>query len=93
MRPASPIRTWRSGAAGTDSDPLKAARHPHLAFGGGGPQFCLGSHVAKLQLKAIVGELYRRLPDIETVGAPEYLTSTFINGIKRQYVRFTPESG
>lgn len=66
--------------------------NPHLAFGGGGPHFCLGSHVAKLQLKAIVGELYRRLPDIETVGEPEYLTSTFINGIKRQYVRFTPES-
>ncbi|TAM65651.1 cytochrome P450 [Mycobacterium sp.] len=66
--------------------------NPHLAFGGGGPHFCLGSHVAKLQLKAIVGELYRRLPDIETVGAPEYLTSTFINGIKRQHVRFTPES-
>ncbi len=67
--------------------------NPHLAFGGGGPHFCLGSHVAKLQLKAIVGELYRRLPDIETVGEPEYLTSTFINGIKRQYVRFTPETG
>lgn len=27
-----------------------------LAFGGGGPHFCLGNHVAKLQLKAIVGE-------------------------------------
>jgi len=66
--------------------------NPHLAFGGGGPHFCLGSHVAKLQLKAIVGELYRRLPDIETVGEPEYLTSTFINGIKRQDVRFTAES-
>jgi cytochrome P450 len=66
--------------------------NPHLAFGGGGPHFCLGSHVARLQLKAIVGELYRRLPDIETVSEPEYLTSTFINGIKRQYVRFTPVS-
>jgi cytochrome P450 len=64
----------------------------HAAFGGRGPHFCLGSHVAKLQLKAIVSELYRRLPDIEAVGEPEYLTSTFINGIKRQYVRFTPEA-
>ncbi|CQD18020.1 cytochrome P450 [Mycobacterium lentiflavum] len=66
--------------------------NPHLAFGGGGPHFCLGSHVAKLQLRAIVGELYRRLPDIEVVGEPEYLTSTFINGIKRQYVGFTAKS-
>jgi len=71
---------------------LTRAPNPHLAFGGGGPHFCLGSHVAKLQLKAVVGELYRRLPDVETVGEPEYLTSTFINGIKRQYIRFTPES-
>ncbi|MCV7412356.1 cytochrome [Mycobacterium florentinum] len=71
---------------------LSRKPNPHLAFGGGGPHFCLGSHVAKLQLRAITGELYRRLPDIEAVGEPEYLTSTFINGIKRQYVRFTPKS-
>ncbi|MCX2933769.1 cytochrome P450 [Mycobacterium sp. CVI_P3] len=66
--------------------------NPHIAFGGGGPHYCLGSHVAKMQLRAIFTELYRRLPDIETVGEPEYLASTFIHGIKRQYVRFTPES-
>ena len=66
--------------------------NPHIAFGGGGPHYCLGSHVAKMQLKAIFTELYRRLPDIETVGEPEYLASTFIHGIKRQRVRFTPES-
>lgn len=65
--------------------------NPHIGFGGGGPHYCLGSHVAKLQLKAIFSELFRRLPDIETVGEPDYLTSTFINGIKRLNVRFTPE--
>jgi len=83
-----------NGYSSVFADParLDLARkpNPHLTFGGGGPHFCLGSHVAKLQLKAIVGELYRRLPDIETVGEPEYLTSTFINGIKRQHVRFAP---
>lgn len=69
------------------------ARKPnqHIGFGGRGPHYCLGSHVAKLQLKAIIGELYRRLPDIEAVGEPDYLTSNFINGIKHQQVRFTPE--
>jgi cytochrome P450 len=66
--------------------------NPHIAFGGGGPHYCLGSHVAKMQIKAIMGELYRRLPDIHTVGEPEYLAGTFIYGIKRQNVRFTPES-
>jgi len=66
--------------------------NPHIGFGGRGPHYCLGSHVAKMQTKAIVTELFRRLPDIHTVGEPEYLAGTFINGIKRQYVRFTPES-
>lgn len=66
--------------------------NPHIGFGGRGPHYCLGSHVAKMQIKAIVTELYRRLPDLHTVGEPEYLAGNFINGIKRQYVRFTPES-
>ena len=66
--------------------------NPHVGFGGRGPHYCLGSHVAKLQLRAIITELLTRLPDIQAVGAPSYLTSTFINGIKSQHVRFTPES-
>lgn len=71
---------------------LSRKPNPHIGFGGRGPHYCLGSHVAKLQLKAILSELFRRLPDIEAVGEPDYLTSNFINGIKRQQVRFTPES-
>jgi cytochrome P450 len=73
---------------------LDLARKPnqHIGFGGRGPHYCLGSHVAKLQLKAIFSELLHRLPDIETVGEPDYVKSNFINGIKRQYVRFTPEA-
>lgn len=64
----------------------------HVGFGGRGPHYCLGSHVAKLQLRAMFTELLRRLPDIEAVGDAQYLTSTFINGIKTQQVRFTPEA-
>jgi len=77
----------------TDPNRFDITRKPnlHIAFGGGGPHYCLGSHVAKMQLKAIFSELYRRLPDIHTVGDPEYLAGTFIYGIKRQHVRFTPE--
>jgi len=67
--------------------------NPHIGFGGRGPHYCLGSHVAKMQIKAIITELYRRLPDLHTVGEPEYLAGNFINGIKRQNVRFTPEAG
>ncbi|MEV4147668.1 cytochrome P450 [Amycolatopsis sp. NPDC049691] len=63
----------------------------HVAFGGRGPHYCLGNHLAKTQLKAIFSELLTRLPDIRADGEPEYLTSTFINGIKRQRCVFTPQ--
>jgi cytochrome P450 len=54
----------------------------HVGFGGGGAHYCLGNHVAKVQLRSIFRELLTRLPDL-TVGEPEYLTSNFIHGIKR----------
>jgi cytochrome P450 len=71
---------------------LSRKPNQHVGFGGRGPHYCLGSHVAKLQLRAMFTELLQRLPDIEAVGEPDYLSSTFINGIKSQNVRFTPES-
>jgi cytochrome P450 len=63
--------------------------NPHVGFGGGGPHFCLGSHLARVQLGALFRELLVRLPDL-TVGEPEYLAGNFINGIKRLPARFTP---
>lgn len=62
----------------------------HVAFGGRGPHYCLGNHLAKIQLKALFSELLTRLPDVRADGEPEYLTSTFINGIKTQRCVFTP---
>lgn len=59
----------------------------HVGFGGGGPHFCMGSHLARTQLKALFRELLFRLDDIR-VGEPEYLTGNFINGIKRLPVTF-----
>ena len=69
------------------------ARKPnnHVGFGGGGPHFCLGSHLARMQLKALFQELLFRLPDLR-VGEPEYLAGNFINGIKRLPVSFTPHT-
>ncbi|NKQ51958.1 cytochrome P450 [Amycolatopsis sp. K13G38] len=63
----------------------------HVAFGGRGPHYCLGNHLAKTQLKVLFSELLTRLPDIRAEGEPEYLTSTFINGIKKQRCVFTPQ--
>jgi cholest-4-en-3-one 26-monooxygenase len=69
------------------------ARTPndHLAFGMG-THFCLGNALARLEIKIMFEELLRRLPDIELAGPVERLRSSFINGIKRMPVRFTPEA-
>ncbi|MBW0116459.1 cytochrome P450 [Pseudonocardia abyssalis] len=74
-----------------DADRFDLARRPNpqIGFGGGGPHFCLGSHLARMQLRALFDELLHRLPDL-TVGEPEHLAGNFINGIKRLPVRFTP---
>ena len=65
-------------------------RHPneYLAFGGGGPHFCLGSHLAKLEITVMFEELLARIPDVELTGPVERLRSNFINGIKHLPVTF-----
>ncbi|MEV0404696.1 cytochrome P450 [Actinoallomurus sp. NPDC050550] len=63
--------------------------NPHIGFGGGGPHFCLGSHLARLELRALFETLAERLPDIALAGEPRRLRSNFINGIKEMPVRFS----
>jgi cholest-4-en-3-one 26-monooxygenase len=64
--------------------------NPHVGFGGRGPHFCLGSNLARLEIKAIYDELTRRVPDIAAVDSPARLRSNFINGIKHLPVKWTP---
>ncbi|MDQ6607823.1 MAG: cytochrome P450 [Actinomycetota bacterium] len=59
----------------------------HLGFGGGGPHYCMGASLARMQLKAIFGEMLRVMPEIEA-GEPERLRSAFIHGIKRMPCSF-----
>jgi cytochrome P450 len=56
--------------------------NPHLGFGGGGAHFCLGSQLAKMQLRHLFHELLTRIPTV-TLGEPEYVHSNFVHGIKR----------
>jgi cytochrome P450 len=63
----------------------------HQAFGGGGPHFCLGSALARTTLRAILTEVYTRMPDIEAP-EPDFLVANFINGIKRLPATWTPEA-
>jgi cytochrome P450 len=55
--------------------------NPHVAFGGGGVHFCLGSQLAKIQLRAMFRELLSQLPDIRA-GEPEYLAGNFMHAIR-----------
>ena len=68
----------------TDPDRFDITRHPnpHVGFGGPGPHFCLGAHLARREISAILRELLTRVPDIRVAGEPDYLLSSFINGIK-----------
>jgi cytochrome P450 len=73
-------------------DEFDVARDPndHLAFGVG-EHFCLGSHLARLEIRVMFERLLERLPDIRPNGPVRYLHSHFINGVKSMPVRFTPE--
>ena len=54
----------------------------HVGFGGPGPHFCLGAHLARREITVMYRELFSRIPEIHSVGYPEQLRSNFINGIK-----------
>ncbi|MDQ2729827.1 MAG: cytochrome P450, partial [Actinomycetota bacterium] len=62
----------------------------HVGFGGHGPHFCLGAHLARREITVMYRELFAALPDIVAAGEPERLQSMFINGIKRLPAEFTP---
>ena len=62
----------------------------HIAFGGGGPHYCLGANLARMELKLIFREILERIPDMKVAGDVEILRSNFIGGVKHLPVTFTP---
>ena len=70
-----------------DRDP-----NPHVAFGFG-PHFCMGANLARMEIKVVFEELFRRLPDIAVVDPerlPDRVPSAFVAGLKHLPARFTP---
>jgi cytochrome P450 len=63
--------------------------NPHVGFGGHGPHFCLGAHLARREIAVTFQTLFDRLPDLEVTGEPDRLRSSFVNGIKRLPARLT----
>jgi methyl-branched lipid omega-hydroxylase len=62
--------------------------NPHIGFGGPGPHYCLGAHLARRELRVMLRELLTRVPGI-TAGEPDRLLSAFINGIKHMPCDFS----
>ena len=61
--------------------------NPHIAFGGGGPHFCLGAQLARLEIRLLFEELAARVARLEALAEPDRLRSNFIGGIKHLPVR------
>ncbi|MDN5791202.1 MAG: cytochrome P450 [Micrococcales bacterium] len=59
-----------------------------MAFGHG-PHFCLGAHLARMQMRALLTEVLTRTSWIEPAGDPAYLRSNFQLGVKRLPIRWS----
>jgi cytochrome P450 len=78
-----------------DPDKFDVLRNPnpHVAFGGPGPHFCLGAHLARRELNVMFRRLFERLPDIAATAYPDLLNGAgmpLVTGVKRLPVKFTP---
>ena len=75
-----------------EPDTFDITRHPnpHMTFGGGGPHFCLGANLARMEIRVMFEHLLDRVPDIHQDGDVQRLKSAFINGVKHLPVAFTP---
>jgi cholest-4-en-3-one 26-monooxygenase len=62
--------------------------NPHLAFGAGGPHFCLGANLARMEIRVMFEHILDRLPDLQLDGEVERLQSQFISGVKHIPVAF-----
>ncbi len=69
---------------------VRRENNPHISFGGGGPHFCLGANLARMEARVMFDEIVKRFEIIEPTGPAERLRSNFINGIKHLPVRVKP---
>jgi cytochrome P450 len=73
-----------------DPDRFDVLRNPeHQAFGAGGRHFCLGTALARLELKILFEETLARYPDISLAGRPTFVESAFLNQLKSLPVKLT----
>ncbi|HSD80293.1 MAG TPA: cytochrome P450 [Solirubrobacteraceae bacterium] len=74
-----------------DPDRFDVTRNPeHQAFGAGGRHYCLGTALARLELRILLEETLARFPAMELAGAPQHVESPFVNQLKTLPVRLRP---
>jgi cytochrome P450 len=61
--------------------------NPNVTFGGGGPHYCLGAHLARLEVQVVFDALLPRLAELELTAPPERMRTNFTNALKRMPVR------
>lgn len=66
---------------------FKRRSNAHAAFGGGGPHFCIGNQLARLEMRILFEEFFRHDIRFELAAEPERLRSMMINGLKRMPVK------
>ncbi len=77
-----------------DPDRFDVRRDPeHQAFGAGGRHFCLGTALARLELRVMFEETLARYPEMELADRPTVVESGFLNQLKTLPVRLTPAQG
>jgi cytochrome P450 len=80
----------RDGVKFEHADKLDLWRTPneHIAFGTG-PHGCLGQHIARIEIDAMLMEVLTRMKDFRLAGEPKWLPSNFISGPQTMPVKFT----
>ena len=67
---------------------IQRSPNEHVGFGGGGPHHCLGANLARMEIRVLLEEMARRMPNVELNGEVKPLRSNFIGGIKHMPVKF-----
>jgi cholest-4-en-3-one 26-monooxygenase len=75
-----------------DTFDIRRSPNNHIAFGGGGPHFCLGANLARMEIMVMFDRLLDRMPDMRLDGEVQRLQSNFINGTKHIPIAFEPSA-
>ncbi|MFI6287035.1 cytochrome P450 [Streptomyces sp. NPDC051018] len=73
-----------------DAFDITRAPNPHLGYGGGGPHYCLGAHLARQEMKALFHELLTRTRGLRALAPPTLVDSSFDNRVGALPFTFTP---